>query len=158
MRSAAIGQVSITAMQAASSSPSRGGTDRVVALPELLTLFIIYYGGQMVLTAAAAAIGFDMKIGLSAFLAGMIALGIVFAAFTSEIFVAALRAVPKGQHEAAAALGLSDRHAFLEVVWPQVFRLALPRLSRGRRTRGRHLRRCELRLVRRQALRALNLT
>lgn len=99
------------------------------ALPELLTLFIIYYGGQMALTAAAKAMGLDIEIELSAFLAGMIALGIVFAAFASEIFVAALRAVPRGQHEAAAALGLSDRHAFLDVVWPQVFRLALPGLG-----------------------------
>lgn len=99
------------------------------ALPELLTLFIIYYGGQIALTSAAKAVGLDIQVSLNAFLAGMIALGIVFAAFASEIFVAALRAVPRGQHEAAAALGLVPRHAFLDVVWPQVFRLALPGLG-----------------------------
>lgn len=99
------------------------------ALPELLTLFIIYYGAQMLISAAMARLGVPGQFELSAFVAGMIALGIVFASFASEIFVAAIRAVPLGQHEAAAALGLSGRAAFRDVVWPQVFRFALPGLG-----------------------------
>ncbi len=99
------------------------------ALPELLTLFIIYYGAQLGLTAALRAVGYEGDFVLSAFAAGMVALGIVYAAFASEIRVAAMRAVPLGQHEAAAALGLSPRAAFFDVIWPQVFRLALPGLG-----------------------------
>ncbi|WP_433850749.1 ABC transporter permease [Brucella pseudogrignonensis] len=99
------------------------------ALPELLTLFIIYYGGGMALQWLSQAI-FGQPFGeLSGFLAGMIALGIVFASFASEIFVAALRAIPRGQHEAAAALGLSRSRAFISVTGPQLWRLALPGLG-----------------------------
>lgn len=99
------------------------------ALPELLTLFIIYYGSQFLLQWLMQLSGADVTVSINGFLAGMIALGIVFAAFASEIFVAAIRAIPQGQLEAAAALGLSPTTAFRYVVVPQVMRLALPGLG-----------------------------
>lgn len=99
------------------------------ALPELLTLFIIYYGSQFLLQWLMQLSGADVTVSINGFLAGMIALGIVFAAFASEIFVAAIRAIPQGQSEAAAALGLSPTTAFRYVVVPQVMRLALPGLG-----------------------------
>ncbi|WP_192251735.1 ABC transporter permease [Mesorhizobium caraganae] len=99
------------------------------ALPELLTLFIIFYGGGALLQAASDLL-FGQPFGeFSGFVAGMIALGIVFASFASETFVGALRAVPHGQHEAAAALGLSKWQTFLTVIGPQLWRLALPGLG-----------------------------
>ncbi|MBM7045668.1 ABC transporter permease subunit [Rhizobium lusitanum] len=99
------------------------------ALPELLTLFIIYYGGGALLQTVSQFL-FGTPFGeFSGFLAGMIALGIVFASFASETFVAAMRAIPKGQHEAAAALGLSRWRTFSSVIGPQLFRLALPGLG-----------------------------
>lgn len=99
------------------------------ALPELLTLFIIYYGGQILLQKAATALTGEPMLELSGFVAGMVALGVVFASFASEIFVAGLRSVPRGQHEAAAALGLSRRRTFISVILPQLFRLTLPGLG-----------------------------
>ncbi len=60
------------------------------------------------------------------FLAGMIALGIVLAAFSSEVWVGALNAIHSGQREAAAALGLTKHQAFRLVVFPQLIRVALP--------------------------------
>ncbi|NTA40632.1 ABC transporter permease subunit [Agrobacterium salinitolerans] len=99
------------------------------ALPELLTLFIIYYGGGMILQSVSQLL-FGVPFGeFSGFLAGMIALGIVFASFASETFVAALRSIPRGQHEAAAALGLSRWRTFASVIGPQLWRLALPGLG-----------------------------
>lgn len=99
------------------------------ALPELLTLFIIYYGGGMLIQWAWLSI-FGTPFGeLSGFVAGMIALGIVFSAFASEIFVAALRAIPAGQHEAAASLGLSRARTFISIIAPQLWRLSLPGLG-----------------------------
>ncbi|MHC2297945.1 ABC transporter permease [Rhizobium mongolense] len=99
------------------------------ALPELLTLFIIYYGGGALIQAASQAL-FGVSYGeVSGFLAGMIALGIVFASFASEIFVAALRAIPRGQHEAAASLGLSRSRSFISIIAPQLWRLSLPGLG-----------------------------
>lgn len=98
------------------------------ALPELLTLFIIYYGGQILLESITSRL-FGGTVEINGFLAGMIALGIVFASFSSEIFVAGLRAIPQGQHEAAAALGLSRTRTFVSVTLPQLWRLVLPGLG-----------------------------
>lgn len=99
------------------------------SLPELLTLFIIYYGGQMVVDRLIAASIPGLRLEISAFVAGMLALGIVFAAFASEIFIAANRAVAPGQREAAIALGLGRAAIFFRVIGPQVLRLALPGLG-----------------------------
>lgn len=99
------------------------------ALPELLTLFIIYYGGGAILQSVSQLL-FGAPFGeLSGFLAGMVALGIVFASFASETFVAALRSIPRGQHEAAESLGLSRWRTFTSVIGPQLWRLALPGLG-----------------------------
>ena len=76
-------------------------------VPELLTLFIIFYGGQMALQALVDVFFDDVRVDLSAFVAGMIALGLVFSAYASEAFVSALNAVPDGQSEAARAMGMS---------------------------------------------------
>ncbi|WP_420393408.1 ABC transporter permease [Acuticoccus sp.] len=97
-------------------------------LPELITLFIVYYGAAMALRAAVGLVS-DAYVQLPAFLAGMIALGAVSAAFCSEVFMAALSGVSRGQHEAATALGLSRVAILTKVTLPQVMRLALPGLG-----------------------------
>lgn len=48
------------------------------------------------------------------------------AAYTAEIFYGALRAVPRGELEAAKAYGMSPRQQFRRVVWPNLIRLAWP--------------------------------
>lgn len=48
------------------------------------------------------------------------------AAYTAEIFYGALRAVPRGEVEAAKAYGMSNRQQFRRVVWPNLIRLAWP--------------------------------
>ncbi len=62
------------------------------------------------------------------FLAAAIAMTLVGVAFNAEIMRAALMSVPKGQAEAAAALGLHRGQVFFLVVLPQAFRIALPPL------------------------------
>ncbi|MEM8700034.1 MAG: ABC transporter permease subunit, partial [Pseudomonadota bacterium] len=47
-------------------------------------------------------------------------------AYSAEIFYGALRAVPKGDIEAAASIGLAGRKRFLRIVWPTMLRLAWP--------------------------------
>lgn len=97
-------------------------------LPELLTLFLVFYGGQALLNALAARMGFA-SFEVSPFLAGMLALGFVFAAFSSEVFLSAFRAIPPGQAEAGQALGLSRWRILRLIVLPQLIRIALPGLS-----------------------------
>jgi len=98
-------------------------------VPELLTLFIIFYGGQMALQWFVELFSSEITVDLSAFLAGMIALGFVFSAYASETFLSALNAVPAGQAEAARALGLGRIRTMQKVVFPQLLRHALPGLS-----------------------------
>jgi polar amino acid transport system permease protein len=97
-------------------------------LPELLTLFIVYYGGQMLLNRIASLWG-GSGLQVSSFVAGMVALSLVLGAFSSEVFLAALRSVPHGQTEAARSLGLSRFRTLRLVVAPQLWRLALPGLT-----------------------------
>jgi polar amino acid transport system permease protein len=125
-------------------------------LPELLTLLIIYYGGQMLAQSAAESVNeaigavlqwlaglglaFDQEtidyyvdggepLQVNSFLAGMIALGVVFSAYASEIFLGALKGITQGQIEASRALGLSRGLTLRLVVLPQLWRFALPGLS-----------------------------
>lgn len=97
-------------------------------LPELLTLIIIYYGGQALMNRVAGAFG-GGYVEVSSFLAGVIALGLVFASYSSEVFIGAWRALPRGQFDAAAALGLPRMATLLRVIFPQFIRLALPGLA-----------------------------
>ncbi len=59
----------------------------------------------------------------------VIALTLAYASFLAEVFRAGLVAVPRGQIEAATALGLSRWQRFRHVVFPQAFRLILPPLG-----------------------------
>ena len=97
-------------------------------LPELLTLVIIYYGGQALLnTMFGGAPGEQLE--LNSFVAGFVALGLVFAAYASEVLLGAWRALPRGLFDAAAALGLHRTPTLLRVILPQLVRLALPGLA-----------------------------
>jgi polar amino acid transport system permease protein len=98
-------------------------------LPELLTLFLVYFGGQQVIRWVASLLGFAGAWQLDGILAGVIALGVVFAAYASEVFLSALKVLSRGSVEAARALGLGRWHSFRFVIAPELFRLALPGLS-----------------------------
>jgi polar amino acid transport system substrate-binding protein len=80
--------------------------------PLLLQLFVIYYGLSSVVK-------------LPAFLAAVIGLGLNYAAYESEIYRAALKAIPRVQLEAARTLGFSELQILRLVRGPQALRLAL---------------------------------
>ena len=58
-------------------------------LPELLTLLIIYYGCQIAAQKILALMGYDAQFTINTFVAAMIAFSLVFAAFSSEIWLGA---------------------------------------------------------------------
>lgn len=98
-------------------------------LPELLTLFLVYYGSQIAINALMARFGYVMEGTLNAFVAAVIAFSLVLAAFSSEVWLGAYKALPRGQFEAAHALGLSRTTTLFRVTLPQLLRIALPGLS-----------------------------
>jgi polar amino acid transport system permease protein len=89
--------------------------------PVLLVLLMTWNGLPQLLPALRA----DWY---TPFLAAFLALLLVQVAYLSEVMRAALGAVPAGQREAAAALGLRPGHAFRLVVLPQALRVAVPPL------------------------------
>ncbi|HKG91826.1 MAG TPA: ABC transporter substrate-binding protein/permease [Gemmatimonadaceae bacterium] len=80
--------------------------------PVLLQLFVLYYGLSGVVR-------------LPAFLAAVLGLGLNYAAYESEIYRAALEAIPRPQLEAARTLGLTEGQILRLVRGPQALRLAL---------------------------------
>ncbi len=80
--------------------------------PVLLQLFVLYYGLADVVR-------------LPAFVAAVIGLGLNYAVYESEIYRAALEAIPTLQLEAARTLGLSEMQILRLVRGPQALRLAL---------------------------------
>jgi len=57
---------------------------------------------------------------------GIIALALCYGAYLSEIFRSAIVAIPKGQWEAAMALGLKKYQIFVKVILPQSMKVAIP--------------------------------
>lgn len=70
-----------------------------------------------------------LGITLSATTAAVIALGVCFGAYGSEIVRASIQAIPRGQRDAAAALGLSKLQALMMVELPQALLIMLPALG-----------------------------
>jgi len=98
-------------------------------LPELLTLFLVFYGAQIGIQQFLAAIGAETRIEINAFAAGMVALGVVFSSYASEVFLSAFRAIPRGQYEGGYAIGLTPGQTMRLVILPQLVRIALPGLA-----------------------------
>ncbi|WP_039860222.1 arginine ABC transporter permease ArtQ [Photobacterium sp. SKA34] len=93
-------------------------------LPELLIVLFIFFGSGQVLFYITGD-----YIEISPFLSGVIALSLIFASYAAQTIRGAIKAVPKGQREAASALGISKSRTFVAIIIPQAIRHALPGLT-----------------------------
>ncbi|WFU51663.1 amino acid ABC transporter permease [Sinorhizobium terangae] len=107
---------------------ARGYITLFRALPELLCIFIVYYGSDVALRVMAARFGTPYP-DVSPFAAVAFALGIQFGAYCAEIFGDARRAIPQGLIEAAEALGLEPGQVVRRVTLPLMFMNATPALG-----------------------------
>ena len=82
--------------------------------PLLIQLFLIYYGLP------------EIGIRLNPFFAGIVGLGLNYAASESENYRAGIQSIPRGQTEAAQALGMSRWQTLRHVVLPQALRVVIP--------------------------------
>jgi len=107
-----------------------GGTysTLVRGIPELLWVLLIYFGTVNLMRSLGEAIG-KPDLELNAFAAGVIALGLCFGAYATEVFRGAILAIPKGHREAGMALGMSTSRIFIKLIMPQMWRIALPGLG-----------------------------
>jgi His/Glu/Gln/Arg/opine family amino acid ABC transporter permease subunit len=99
------------------------------SVPELLVIFLIYYGAAIALEAMLSPFGFSGVIDLNRFWSGVLALGLIHAAYASEVFRGALLAVPQGQIDAARAFGMAPIMVFARIRLPLAIRFALPGLA-----------------------------
>lgn len=102
----------------------------VRALPELLLLLIAFYVLAGAISGLAASVGLVKgDFAFSPFLVAVISLGFIQGAYVTEILRAGVMALPRGQSDAALALGLSWPVRWTRVLGPQVMRHALPALG-----------------------------
>lgn len=100
-------------------------TTIVRGIPDLVLILLVYFGGQRLINDIGAAFDWDY-VEISKFWAGVAAIGFIYGAYLSETFRGAWLAVPRGQGEAAQALGLRGWARLRYVTGPQVLRHALP--------------------------------
>lgn len=86
-------------------------------LPQLVIIIFLYFGMPY------------MGVTLSPLVTTVLALGAVLSAFACEIFVSCMQALPKGQTDAARALGFGPLRTLFMIVLPQAIRMAVPLLT-----------------------------
>ena len=85
--------------------------------PVLVQLLFLYFG--------LPTIGLAMPGSVTA----LVGLGLNYAAYESQVYRAALEAIPRGQWEASYLLGMNPLLAFRRIILPQAFRIALPPMT-----------------------------
>src|SRR5690606_19508607 len=98
-------------------------------VPELLIIYLIYFGGSSAVTAVGQWMGYEGFLGLPSFAAGALAVGIISGSYQAEVYRGAYLAIAKGELEAASAIGMNRMLRLRRVVMPQVLRFAIPGLG-----------------------------
>lgn len=104
-------------------------TGIIRGIPELLVIFIIYFGGTVTLSALNQRLFNGGYVEISALAAGVFALSLVFGAYAAENIRGAITVIPRGQIEAAHAMGMSRWTTFYHIKLPLMWRYALPGLG-----------------------------
>lgn len=105
-------------------------TTVVRGVPELLIIFLVFFGGGSFLRYVANSLfGFDGYIEPPIFAVGVLCISVSAGAYATEVIRAAVTAIPPGQIEAAKAIGMGPVLRLRRVVIPQAARFALPGLG-----------------------------
>tara|TARA_X000000368_G_scaffold328960_1_gene266004 strand:- start:402 stop:1094 length:693 start_codon:yes stop_codon:yes gene_type:complete len=104
-------------------------TTVIRGVPELLVIYLFFFGGSGAVMFVASIFGYNEYIEINAFITGSFAIGVISGAYSTEVFRGALQSIDKGQFEACKVLGLKKYIYFFKVIMPQMLRLALPNLS-----------------------------
>ena len=108
---------------------AEGYTTVVRGVPELLVIYLLFFGGSGAVMFVASIFGYHGYVELNAFTIGTVAVGLISGAYSTEVIRGAVQAVPGGQIEAARAIGMPRPLMFRRIMLPQVARFALPGLG-----------------------------
>lgn len=95
-------------------------------VPELLVIYLFYFGGSTLVSSIGQWFGADGFIGVPPFVIGAFAVGMISGAYQAEVYRAAVIAVSRGELEAARAIGMPTLVMARRILIPQVLRFALP--------------------------------
>ena len=98
-------------------------------VPDLLVIYLLYFGGSQALSVVAHLLGAKGFVGVNSFAAGAIAVGAISGAYQGEIFRGAFHAIARGELEAARSVGMSPLLLFRRIIAPQALRFAIPGLG-----------------------------
>lgn len=100
------------------------------SVPSVIVLYIAYYVMPAVIYSYGQSIGWNIDINLVSPVAyAIFALTLGQAAYSSEVFRAAITAVDEGQMEAAYSIGMTKTQALFRIIFPQAFATAMPNLG-----------------------------
>ncbi|MGP6140651.1 amino acid ABC transporter permease [Jeotgalibaca sp. A127] len=100
--------------------------------PIIVQLFIAYFGIPALLRALNAAYEWGIPVdAVPGYVFAILALGFNESAYLSETFRAALLSVPRGQIEAAQALGMTNGQTLIRIILPEAMTVALPGIGNG---------------------------
>jgi octopine/nopaline transport system permease protein len=108
---------------------AEGYTTIMRGVPELLVIYLLFFGGSGAVMMVASVFGYGGYIEIDAFTIGTFAVGIVSGAYSTEVIRGAVLSVPRGEIEAARAIGMPRFLLFRRIMLPQVARFALPGLG-----------------------------
>jgi histidine transport system permease protein len=103
-------------------------TTIIRGVPDLVLMLLLFYSLQIWLNDLTDALGLD-QFNLNPFTSGVITLGFIYGAYFTETFRGAFMSVPRGQMEAALAIGMGRLYSFRRILFPQMMRYALPGLA-----------------------------
>ncbi|MBL0372649.1 ABC transporter permease [Rhizobium sp. KVB221] len=103
-------------------------TTLVRAVPELVLILLLYYAGTDGLNRLLGLLGYG-SLDINGLLAGIIVLGVVQGAYSTEVLRGAIKAIPGGQIEAARAYGMSPFMILRRITLPAMLPYALPGLG-----------------------------
>jgi len=98
-------------------------------VPELLVIYLFFFGGSGAVMYVAKIFGYDGYIEVNAFITGAISIGIISGAYSTEVFRGAIQSINQGQFEASKVLGFRKKIYYYKIIIPQMLRLALPNIS-----------------------------
>ena len=104
-------------------------TATIRGIPELILLLLFFYGLPTMVQDFGKQLGFEFILDFNSFIAGTCTLAFIYGAFSTEVFRGAFNAIPRGQIEAADAMGMRPIDVFFRIKLPQAIRFAIPGMS-----------------------------